>query len=423
MTAYLDTLLKRPSVAKLMRLLNDETEETRLVGGALRDSFLGLPVSEIDFATTLKPEAVMARAKAAKLHTVPVGLSHGTVLIVIDGEPFEITTLREDVKTDGRHAEVAFGRDFEADAMRRDFTINAFSLSQDGVLHDYVDGLADLRACRVRFIGDPVVRIKEDYLRIMRFFRFSAKLSGGHLDAAGLAASIHAQAGLAKLSRERIRMELLRLLAAPYAPDVLQIMSECGIAQRVLEGVAYPRALQILVQDKLEPAGAEVLLRLAAYAVRVGEDAERLTRALRLSKSEAARLLQAAHVLELLQSAPHDWSCSRLRALIFNFGRATVLDGVRLFYVHQAQCPCEPCQTTDLLERVAFTTQTPELIMPVRGEDFRQAGLNAGPLIGKALAHFRQAWILADFPTEATQISSLMDGALQNALQHAKDHG
>jgi len=212
--------------ARVLGLLNGDGEEGRVVGGAIRNALLGISHGDIDLATTALPEEVMRRASAAGLKCVPTGIDHGTVTIVIDGEPFEVTTLREDVETFGRKAKVEFGRDWRRDAERRDFTINALSATADGVIHDYVGGLADVAARRVRFIGDPAQRISEDYLRILRFFRVHAAYGAGLPDCDGLHACISARAGLARLSAERVRMEILKLLAAPGAADAPRVMDE-----------------------------------------------------------------------------------------------------------------------------------------------------------------------------------------------------
>jgi poly(A) polymerase len=218
----LGDLLRHPRLRLLLEALNGDGEETRLVGGAVRNALLGRPVTDRDCTTTATPHVTMQRAEAAGFKPVPTGIEHGTVTVVVDGEPFEVTTLREDVTTDGRRAVVRFGRDFAADARRRDFTINALSVSRDGRLHDYTGGVADLAARRVRFIGDARNRIREDFLRILRFFRFHAEYGEGEPDPAGLAAAVRERAGLAGLSHERIRTELLKLLAAPGAVETLQ---------------------------------------------------------------------------------------------------------------------------------------------------------------------------------------------------------
>ena len=215
------TPLKQGPLARALEALNGDGEETRLVGGAVRDLALGASPGDFDLATTALPEVTTRRARKAGFQVVPTGVAHGTVTLVENGQAIEVTTLREDVETDGRRAVVRFGRDFEADALRRDFTINALSLGPDGLIHDYCGGLDDLAALRVGFIGDARQRIREDYLRILRFFRFSARFVEGPLDIDGLEASVAERGGLEILSRERVRAELLKLLAARRAVDVV----------------------------------------------------------------------------------------------------------------------------------------------------------------------------------------------------------
>src|SRR5262245_2451278 len=231
--------LRAPPLADLLAVLNRDGEEARVVGGAVRNALFGLPHGDIDVATTALPQEVMRRAAAAGFKCVPTGVEHGTVTIVIASQPFEVTTLREDVETFGRHATVKFGRDWKRDAERRDFTMNALTVSADGTVHAYVGGRAYITARRVRFIGDAAMRIAEDYLRILRFFRFHAYYGEGHPDAAGLHAAIVARAGLERLSRERVRMELLKLMVAPRAVAALVVMAEAGLIGPVLGGVPY----------------------------------------------------------------------------------------------------------------------------------------------------------------------------------------
>ncbi len=251
----LDTLLREPKLARLLSALAATGCETRIVGGAVRDALLGIAPQEVDLATPALPEVVMSAAARAGFKVAPIGLDHGTVTIVVDGEPFEVTTLREDVETYGRAAKVRFGGDFERDAMRRDFTVNALSLTPDGVLHDYAGGREDLAARRIRFIGDPATRIAEDYLRILRFFRFHASIGEGPLDKAGLHAAIMARQELAILSRERVGTELLKLLAARGAPATLRIMCETGILEALL-GLGFPGRLERLAAIEVGAGGA-----------------------------------------------------------------------------------------------------------------------------------------------------------------------
>jgi poly(A) polymerase len=209
--------LRSGPAARVLRLLNGNGEEARVVGGAVRNALLKIPTGDIDIATTALPDEVIRRARAAGIKSVPTGIQHGTVTLVVDGQPFEVTTLREDTETFGRKAKVAFGRDWVRDAERRDFTINGLSVDADGVVHDHVGGLDDIAAKRVRFIGDPNQRIAEDYLRILRFFRIHAAYGAGEPDRAGYLACIAARAGLATLSAERVRMEMLKLMVAQGA--------------------------------------------------------------------------------------------------------------------------------------------------------------------------------------------------------------
>src|SRR5882762_10272546 len=210
--------LKSGPTARVLELLNGDGEEARVVGGAVRNALLKIPVGDIDIATTALPDEVVRRASAAGVKSVPTGIEHGTVTLVVDRQPFEVTTLREDTETFGRKAKVAFGRDWARDAERRDFTINGLSVDVDGVVHDYVGGLADIDARRVRFIGNANERIAVDYLRILRFFRIHAAYGAGEPDRAGYLACIAGRAGLATLSAERLRMEMLKLMVPEGAP-------------------------------------------------------------------------------------------------------------------------------------------------------------------------------------------------------------
>src|SRR6266702_677384 len=231
--------LRSGPAARVLELLNGNGEEARVVGGAVRTALLTIPTGAIDLATTAAPDEVIRRAKAAGIKSVPTGIEHGTVTLVVDAQPFEVTTLREDTETFGRKAKVSFGRDWVGDAHRRDFTINALSAGADGVVHDYVGGLEDIAARRVRFIGHAEQRIAEDYLRILRFFRMHAAFGTGEVDRAGYLACIAGRAGLATLSAERLRMETLKLLVADGAPGAVVAMADGGLLLPIFGGVAY----------------------------------------------------------------------------------------------------------------------------------------------------------------------------------------
>ena len=318
--------LKAGEVARLLSLLDCNGEEARVVGGAVRNALLRLPIAEIDVATTALPDEVTRRVVAAGGKAVPTGIEHGTVTAIIDHRPIEVTTLREDVETFGRKARVVFGRDWRTDAERRDFTINALSATAAGAVYDYVGGMDDIEARRVRFIGEPRRRIEEDYLRVLRFFRFHANFGEGAPDSAGLHACIMARAGLDTLSREaRGRAELLKLLLAPRATATLAIMAECGLLGMVLPGVAFLASFENLVEaEAAQDAAPDPVRRPGALGVWVKEDAERLTSRLRLSGAESERLLE----LEDWWRVAPEADGQPAHALLYRLGPQSFLDRV-----------------------------------------------------------------------------------------------
>ncbi|HCX16756.1 MAG TPA: CCA tRNA nucleotidyltransferase, partial [Afipia sp.] len=288
--------LRSGATARVLTLLNSGGEEARVAGGAVRNALLGLPIGDIDIATTAVPEEVIRRAKLAHIKAVPTGVEHGTVTLVIEGQPFEVTTLREDIETFGRKAKVAFGRDWTRDAMRRDFTINGLTVTPDGTVHDEVGGRADIAARRVRFIGEPSQRIAEDYLRILRFFRIHAAYGEGAPDRAGYEACIAGRDGLAELSAERIRLEMLKLMVAKGAAEALVAMDDAGLLLRLTAGVVYHGAFaNMIVAEQQMGLAPDAILRLGALAVAVTEDAKRLSQRWRLSNAETKRLDSMGH--------------------------------------------------------------------------------------------------------------------------------
>ncbi|WP_158809504.1 CCA tRNA nucleotidyltransferase [Beijerinckia sp. L45] len=401
MTSQAASLLGNPALRQALELLNGDGEEARVVGGAVRNALLGRPVHEFDIATTATPDVVVARAENARLRSIPTGIAHGTVTVLVGGVPFEITTLREDVETDGRHAVIRFGRDFVDDARRRDFTINALSMGLDGQVHDYTGGLADLAARRVRFIGDAGQRIREDFLRVLRFFRFSADYADGPLDAEGLAAAIRERAGLAILSRERIRQELLKLLVARRAAAVVAVISECGLLGPLLHGVAQPARLSRLLRIDPEADGP---LRLAALGVQISEDAERLRMALRLSNQEAARLDTAAKALVALHGIDLPPPIGDLRTMLFRAGRQGACDALRLAQAESRAAASDSAWSAAL----RFLRDTPEPHMPFSGADLMARGFS-GRALGEALKNLQAQWIRAGFPQDSRTLAALLD--------------
>ena len=371
----------------------------------MRNALIGGAPHEVDVATTALPPEVIRRSEAAGFKAVPTGIDHGTITVVIDGRPFEVTTLRQDVETFGRHATVRFGRDWRADAERRDFTINALSVTPDGVVHDYVGGLADLAARRVRFIGDPATRIAEDYLRILRFFRFHAIYGEGLPDPAGLSATIAGREGLERLSRERVRMELMKLLNAPHAVRTLAVMAEAGILVSVLGGVPLLASLSNLI--KLEATLGLVhdpVRHLAALAVQIVEDAERLRQRLRLFNAEHERLASMGEAWWRVTPALGEHGA---RTLMYRLGAERYTDRVLLAW-SRAQAGASDAAWHRLATlRARWTAPS----FPLRAADLIARGVPKGPPLGAALRAAEEAWIAADFPLDKATTDTIADRA------------
>jgi poly(A) polymerase len=402
--------LREGTAALLLALLDRDAEEARVVGGAVRNTLLDEPVGDIDFATTATPDEVIRRVEAAGLKAVPTGIEHGTVTVVVEGRPHEVTTLREDVETDGRRAKVAFGRDWRRDAERRDFTMNALSVAADGTIYDYVGGLDDLTARRVRFIGAPATRIAEDHLRILRFFRFHAAYGHGAPDPAGLAACIAAHRQLERLSRERVRMEMLKLLVAAHAVPALAVMSEAGLLLAVLAGVPLLASLRNMTQiEAVLGLAPDPVRRLGALALFTVEDADRLRERLRLANAEHERLAAMADGWWRISAANAEQDG---HANLYRLGRERFIDRVLLAWTRS------PAGVADTdwhdLARLPERWAAPEF--PLRAADFVRRGLAKGPALGSALRAAEQVWIAADFPTDAADVAAIADAAARRAL-------
>jgi poly(A) polymerase len=400
-----DAWLGDAPVRRALGLLNGGGEEARVVGGAARNSLMGLPLSDIDIATTAVPDEVIRRAAAAGLKAVPTGIDHGTITLVVDGVPFEVTTLREDVETFGRKAVVAFGRDWKVDAERRDFTMNALSISPDGMVHDYVGGLADLRDRRVRFIGDPARRIAEDYLRILRFFRFQASYAHGAPDAAGVHACIVARDGLRTLSRERVRGELVKLLVAPFAVPTLVVMAETGFAELLLGGV--PQLASFANMIKVEAAAAlapDPMRRLGALGLFIVEDAERLRDRLRLANAEHERLLAMAERWWHVSPAHGE---ADARVLLYRLGPVHFCDRVLLAWSRSAAGAADPSWRALATLPARWTPPR----FPLRAADLMSRGLAKGPALGAALLAAEEAWVAAGFPSDPETLADIASRA------------
>jgi poly(A) polymerase len=382
--------LQRRETQAVFAAIAGAGHEARAVGGAVRNALLGLPVTDVDIATTARPEEVMHAATAAGLKAVPTGVPHGTVTLISGGHSYEVTTLRKDVETFGRHATVAFTDDWAEDARRRDFMLNALYCGADGEVFDPLGGYADLAARRVRFIGDPHERIREDYLRILRFFRFTAAYGQGAPDPDGLAACVRERAGLAGLSGERVRQEFLRLLALSRGPELVAVMFDYGLLPQVLGLAPRPGLLARLAAIEAalgrEP---DAVLRLAILTVEIPEDAEHLQRRLRLSNEESARLMRAADRTLIGPST----SERAAKAYLYANGSAAYRDHVLLAWARSA----DPPGSDAWRERLLLADRWHPPRFPIGGADVMALGVPADPRVGELLRKLEAMWIEGDF--------------------------
>jgi poly(A) polymerase len=403
--------LNSGALPRLLQVLDCDGEEARAVGGAVRNALLGLAVAEVDVATTAVPQEVVRRVTAAGFKPVPTGIEHGTITVVIDKQPFEVTTLRQDVETFGRHATVAFGRDWRVDAERRDFTINSLSVTRDGTVYDYVGGLADLAARRVRFIGEPKKRIEEDYLRILRFFRFHAAYGTSDRPyAEGIAACIAGRDGLDALSRERVRMEVMKLVVAPHAVPTLISMADAGLLLRVLGGVSYLASFENMA--KVESAigvTPDPVRRLGALGVMVAEDAERLSQKLRLTNVERERLAAMAEGWRRMSPA---FGEPAARALVYRLGPQLFTDHALLGWARSQGSAHD--DKWDALATLPQRWTAP--LFPLKAADLMQRGVEKGPALGQVLRAAEKAWIAAGFPDDAKALAAIADSAAQSSV-------
>jgi poly(A) polymerase len=366
-------------VERILSALGSHEGLTRYVGGAVRDELLGLPVSDIDFATKLRPEEVIERLEKARIKAVPTGIEHGTITAVADGQPAEVTTLRADVSTDGRRATVAFTDDWMADASRRDFTINALYADPDsGEVHDYFGGLDDLKARRVVFIGDPLTRIAEDHLRILRFFRFHARFGNGGPDEAALAACAERANDLMGLSRERIADELLKLLALDDPAETVALMLSRGIFKPVLPEIDSAARFQALIQAEAK-AGFEPdsFRRLAALLPQDPDAAEKIAARLKLSNKARKRMALAADP---------DKSA----------------DAYALAYWIGTESACDRLLLAGRIDEAAAIRDWTVPKLPITGGQLIKRGVEQGPLVAKTLQHIEREWVARGFPGAST---------------------
>jgi poly(A) polymerase len=376
-----------PETRKLMAVLVDG----RFVGGAVRNALSGWAVSDIDIAVPMPPDETLKRLENAAIKAVPTGLAHGTVTAVVSGRPYEVTSLRHDVETDGRHAVVEFTDDWMEDSTRRDFTMNALYATIDGEIFDYHGGVEDLIAGRVRFVGDAGQRIREDYLRILRLFRFHAWYGKGDLDADALHAAAAAKAGLAQLSGERIAKEMLRLLECPNPVPSLRLMAASGVLPELLPYVLQLPRLENLVLIEAENQFApDAVLRLTALLPDETDVAQAVGERLKLPGAERARLEGLAAAKEKI--AAH-LSAADVRRLLYRIGTARLRDRVLLSWAASPR-GAGAIQWRMLLS-IAESWERPRF--PLTGREAMAAGVPEGPEVGRVLSAVEAWWLEEDF--------------------------
>lgn len=383
---------KKRGMKRLLAALGADEGLTRYVGGAVRDDLLGLPVNDIDLATRIAPPEVIARLGEARIKAVPTGIDHGTVTAVSDGHPFEITTLRRDVSTDGRRATVAFTDDWKEDAARRDFTINALSADpRTGELFDYFGGLADLENRHIRFIGNPLQRIAEDHLRILRFFRFHARFDAGEADPEALEACTLRANDLMALSRERIADELLKLLGLPDPSRTVDIILERAILKPVLPEIDdnSGSTLRALINAELGAGIApDGLRRLAALLPRDPTIADEIAVRLRLSNKARKRL-----------------SC---------IAKDDIGDPHVLAYRLGSECAVDRLLLAGEAEAAASLSQWRVPRLPTSGGTLIKLGLAEGPIVARTLREIEDRWVQGGFP-DGNEFQRIVDAALEAA--------
>jgi poly(A) polymerase len=396
--------LKDADLQRLLSALNAGGEEARIAGGAVRNTLLGEAVADVDIATTTVPDETMRRAEAAGFKAIPTGIEHGTVTVTAGGKGHEVTTLRADVETDGRRAKVIFGRDWKADAERRDFTINALYAEADGTVVDFVGGLADLESRTLRFIGDAETRIREDYLRILRFFRFFAWYGSGRPDAEGLKACARLKDGLDQLSAERVWAELKKLLSAPDPSRALLWMRQAGVLTKALPesekwGIDAIHGLVKAEQDLgWQP---DPLLRLEAMVPPDAERMQALAERLKLSNADAERLKSWALAPKIEPGGTE----SDLAKKLYRSGRQPILDWLKLSL---ASARVKGIESNDALVEAGgysrllkFSEKWTVPKFPLKGADLQAIGVPTGPEMGKLLKRLEEEWVESDFKPDS----------------------
>lgn len=373
--------------AKVMRVLGgyDTEPQALYVGGCVRNTLLGVPVTDIDIATMHQPLEVIEKLKAAGVRYVPTGLDHGTVTAIVDDGTFEITTLRRDIDTDGRYAVIAFTKKWEEDAQRRDFTMNTLLAGPDGAIYDPTGtGIDDIDNRRVVFVGEPAQRIAEDYLRILRFFRFHAQYGEGELDKGGLAACKDAAGKISSLSRERITQEFFKIVGVANPAYILGLMFSNGILADI-GGSSKASQMESLCALQGRYDARDVMARMVAIA---GMKADYFEERLVLSNAQKKQIDVFAQGLHILKTV----SKRKVRELVYRCGNAAAL---QTYFLHLAQKDRLP--DIEIIE-IARYWQPP--VFSIKAEDLIRAGVSQGPALGKTLKELEEKWIAKDFPAK-----------------------
>jgi poly(A) polymerase len=394
--------LEEPQTRTVMQALGN----ARFVGGAVRNALLGLAVADIDIAVPVPPDQTLKLLEAAHIKAIPTGFDHGTVTAVLNNRVFEITSLRRDIATDGRHAIVSYTTEWDEDAARRDFTINALYATPDGEIFDYTGGIQDLVAGRVRFVGDASARIREDYLRILRLFRFHAWYGKGEMDAEALRAAAEGKAGLKQLSGERIAKEMLRLLECPNPAPVLRVMAASGILSELLpHALQLPRLERLIHCDAENIFAPDAILRLAALLPDDIAAAQAVAERLRLSGADRDRLEDLAAAS---QDMPIYVSVRDVRKRLYRIGAAAFKERARLNWA--AAVPGASAIPWRMLLSVADSWEKPKF--PLTGHDVIQAGVPEGPQVGKILSAVEDWWMEGDFTADENAVTEKLKAIL-----------
>ena len=384
--------LKDKDLSYVFRVLNRGGGKALFVGGCVRDSLLGFKVNDIDIASNLSPEENIKILENAGIKTIPTGLKHGTITAIYKSVPYEITTLRRDAKTDGRRAIIEYTNDWQEDALRRDFTINALYLDASGELLDYFDGFKDIAQKKVRFIGKAEQRIEEDALRILRFFRFSSMISGGILDGEGLRVCILKKHLIASLSGERINQEMKKIILSDAAIEVLQIMEKEGVLSEILTDVPKLSLLYAFIKFEQERGGVNLYSRLVYLAGSGRDGIIALAKKWHLSVKEKKQMLLLVSIKNELVS----YEAVNLRRYIYLYSKNALIHYVKMQFLKG-----QAIELDEILEFI-FHYQVP--VFPVKGEDLLKQGQREGKEIGRILAALESQWIESDFSQDKAQI-------------------